>query len=277
MKVHHLNCGTMRPLGTPEGLVCHVLLVETDTGLVLVDSGLGLRDVADPAARFGPSRFFVRPRFDENESAIRQLERLGFDPRDVRDIVLTHFDADHSGGLADFPWARVHLTAIEANAALHPQGFVEKGRYLPTHRDHHPTCVPHTPGEPWRGFAGTEELTDIAPGLVMISLPGHTRGHAAVAVDLGERWILHAGDAFYHRGQIDGTGQVPRALTAMERLVAHDMSAVQANHERLADLWATPVPDLLLVNAHDPVLFRRAQQFDAADHNHPDRLHQPND
>lgn len=37
MKVHHLNCGTMRPPGTPT-LVCHVLLVETDNGLVLVDT-----------------------------------------------------------------------------------------------------------------------------------------------------------------------------------------------------------------------------------------------
>ena len=35
MKVHHLNCGTMRPPGTP-ALVCHVLLVETDNGLVPV-------------------------------------------------------------------------------------------------------------------------------------------------------------------------------------------------------------------------------------------------
>uniref|UniRef100_UPI0035A23D1E MBL fold metallo-hydrolase n=2 Tax=Nocardia lijiangensis TaxID=299618 RepID=UPI0035A23D1E len=265
MKVHHLNCGTMRPPRTPQGLVCHVLLLETDTGLALVDSGLGLRDAADPGARFGPARFYVRPRFDENETAIRQIERLGFDPRDVRNIVLTHFDADHTGGLADFPWARVHLTASEADAALHPRGSIERGRYLPTQRDHHPTLVCHMPGygEPWHGFPAAEELTDIAPGLVMIGLPGHSRGHAAFAIDTGKRWILHAGDAFYHHGQIDGTGRVPRALTTMERFVAHDMSRVRANHERLAELWTTQARELLLVNAHDPVLLRRAQQIDA--------------
>ncbi|MFB8280323.1 MBL fold metallo-hydrolase [Nocardia colli] len=267
MKIHHLNCGTMRPLGTPEGLVCHVLLLETDTGLVLVDSGLGLHDVAAPGPRFGPSRFFVRPLFDENETAIRQIERLGFDPRDVRDIVLTHFDADHSGGLADFPWARVHLTADEAEAAIHPSGFVEKGRYLPTQRDHDPAFVLHTPGdgEPWHGFTAAKELTDIAPGLVMIALPGHSRGHAAYAVDAGNRWILHAGDAFYHHGQLDGTTHVPRALTAMERLVAHNMTDVRANHERLAELWAAPTTELLLVNAHDPALLHRARQSNATD------------
>ncbi|GAB7110148.1 MBL fold metallo-hydrolase [Streptomyces phaeofaciens JCM 4814] len=261
MKVHHLNCGTMHPVLTPEGLVCHVLLVETDNGLVLIDSGLGLKDAADPRGRFGEARFLVRPVFDENEAAVRQVARLGFDPHDVRHIVLTHFDADHTGGLADFPWARVHLTAAENFAALHPRGRVERGRYLPSHRAHGPVLVEHTPdqGESWRGFAGAEELNGIAPGIVLISLPGHTRGHAAVAVDTGDGWILHVGDSFYHRGQIDGTGGAPRALTLMEHFIAADRPRVKANHERLSELWRTADPDLLLVNAHDPLLLRRAE------------------
>jgi glyoxylase-like metal-dependent hydrolase (beta-lactamase superfamily II) len=36
-----------------------------------------------------------------------QVQRLGFDPRDVRHIVLTHLDFDHAGGLDDFPHATV--------------------------------------------------------------------------------------------------------------------------------------------------------------------------
>ena len=40
MRVSHLNCGTMNP-PTMSPIVCHVLLCETDDGLVLVDSGLG--------------------------------------------------------------------------------------------------------------------------------------------------------------------------------------------------------------------------------------------
>jgi glyoxylase-like metal-dependent hydrolase (beta-lactamase superfamily II) len=261
MRVHHLNCGTMRPYGAPEGLVCHVLLLETGSGLALVDSGFGLQDIAAPGRRFGPARFFVRPAFDEAETAVRQIERLGLDPHDVRDIVITHFDADHVGGLADFPWARVHLTANEASAAVHPRTFIEKQRYMPAQRDHRPDLVEHVPavGDSWRGFAAAEELTDIAPGVVFISLPGHTRGHAAIAVDAGERWVLHVGDSFYHRGQIDGSGTSPASLRAMERSVAHDWHQVRANHERLTELMARPEPDLLLVNAHDPTLLRRAR------------------
>jgi glyoxylase-like metal-dependent hydrolase (beta-lactamase superfamily II) len=101
----------MRPPRTPGGLVCHVLLLETGNGLVLVDSGLGLADAADPRRRFGSARHFVRPVFAEAETAIHTVRALGFDPRDVRHVVLTHFDADHAGGLTDFPWAAVHLTA----------------------------------------------------------------------------------------------------------------------------------------------------------------------
>ncbi|MBT3150187.1 MBL fold metallo-hydrolase [Streptomyces sp. CHD11] len=260
MKVHHLNCGTMRPWRTPDGLVCHVLLVETDDALVLVDSGIGLQDAADPAGRFGPARFCVRPAFDTSESAIRQVAALGYDPHEVRHIVLTHFDADHTGGLSDFPWAEVHLTATENQASLHPRGVVERGRYLPSHRAHDPRIVPHTPGrgEPWRGFPHATELADVAAGIVMISLPGHTRGHAAVAVDAGTHWVLHVGDSFYHRGQIDGTGRAPKSLTAMERLMASDRSGVRGNHRRLSRLWADDPADLLLVNSHDPVLLHRA-------------------
>jgi glyoxylase-like metal-dependent hydrolase (beta-lactamase superfamily II) len=258
MRVHHLNCGTMRPALTPGGLVCHVLLVETGDGLLLVDSGFGLRCAADPARRIGAARHLIRPVLDVSETASRQVERLGHDPAEVRDIVLTHFDADHSGGLADFPHARVHLTAAESDAAQRPRTRNERYRYPPAQREHGPNLVEHDPsaGDAWRGFAAA---TEIRPGVVLIGLAGHTRGHAAVAVDAGDRWILHTGDAFYHRGQIDGSTPSPRMLVTSERMIAHDRGLVRANHARLAELWAGAAPDLTIVNAHDPELLRRAQ------------------
>lgn len=264
MKVHHLNCGTMRPRATPGGLVSHVLLAETESGLVLIDSGLGLRDTEAPSRRFGTARHYFRPTFDKDEAAISHVRRLGFKPDDVRHIVLTHFDADHTGGLADFPWARVHVTSSEALAVTRPHTLMERTRYRRTQRAHQPAIVEHHPSvsEPWHRFPAAKELTDIAPGVVMISLPGHSRGHAAIAVDTGQRWILHVGDSFYHHGQLDGSQSAPKALTVFERLIAYDWNRVQENHRRLRELWLANDPHILLVNAHDPLLLDRARSGD---------------
>ncbi|HLM75875.1 MAG TPA: hypothetical protein VK459_24360, partial [Polyangiaceae bacterium] len=98
MRVHHLNCISTCPLGGKlmDGfssgslrgrLACHCLLVEAGSQLVLIDTGFGLRDVADPFGRL--SKFFlalVRPELREEMTAYRQIQRLGYDPRDVRHI-----------------------------------------------------------------------------------------------------------------------------------------------------------------------------------------------
>lgn len=126
MRVHHLNCISSCPLGghlmdagresvLHRGhLTNHCLLVEDRDQLLLVDTGFGLDEVRNPSSRL--SRFFLAllaPEFREELTAIRQIERLGFDPRDVRHILLTHVDFDHAGGLDDFPWAKVHMLQSE--------------------------------------------------------------------------------------------------------------------------------------------------------------------
>jgi glyoxylase-like metal-dependent hydrolase (beta-lactamase superfamily II) len=260
MKVHSLNCGTMRPPVAPE-LVCHVLLLEAGSGLVLVDTGFGLSDIAQPG-RLGPFRHVIRPALAERETAIRQVERLGFARDDVRHILLTHFDLDHIGGLADFPEASVHVTAAEAAGAMWSPSRQERVRYRSAQWAHGPRIVEHTPdGDRWRGFAAAKPLDEVAEGVVLIALPGHSRGHAAVAVQAGDRWLLHAGDAFFHRGTLDpqGNARIPAILRTHESLMAFDRSQVRDNHARLAELHGRGEPDLTIVNAHDPVLLDRVR------------------
>lgn len=233
-------------------IVCHVLLLETEAGLVLVDTGFGTADVADPGRRLGPTRHLVKPLLRDQETALHQVVGLGFARDDVRHVVVTHFDVDHVGGLSDFPEAQVHVTAAEARGAVHAPSFYERRRYRSAQWAHGPRLVEHDiTGEAWRGFAAARELTEVAPGIVMLSLPGHSRGHAAVAVDTGTGWLLHAGDSYYDRSEIVG-GPVSRGLRLSERMVAHDFRQVLANQERLAELQRAHEPDLRVFCAHDP-------------------------
>lgn len=253
MKVHHLNCGTIKTPGAP--MVCHVLLLETDRGLVLIDTGFGLLDCENPR-RIGPSRYVLRPALRHNETAIRQIETLGFGRDDVRHIVVTHFDLDHIGGIADFPHARIHVAAAEAFGAVHASSVREKLRYRSRQWAHGPKLVEHGPnGQPWRGFAATQPLDAIDSGVVLVPMPGHTRGHTAVAIDAGNRWILHCGDAFYYFGTIDGRSRVPAVLRAQDALFAFNRKQLRANRERLAELYRCREPDLLIVSSHDPTLY----------------------
>nr|WP_238161158.1 MBL fold metallo-hydrolase [Kribbella antibiotica] len=232
-----------------------MLLIESSDGLVLVDTGFGLADIADPS-RLGPARRLVRPVLDPAETAIRQVEKLGFAASDVRDVVVTHFDLDHIGGLADFPSAAVHVTATEARAAVHSPSWQERQRYQSAQWAHGPRLVEHpVGGDTWNGFTGAHE---ILPGVVLIPLPGHTRGHAAVAVDNGR--LLHAGDSFFHRGTLERK-PIPWSLRLNERAVAFDAARVRSNHARLAELHQAGSGTTVFC-AHDPVQFEALAEAD---------------
>ena len=76
--------------------------------IVLVDTGYGLRDVDHPHRHPSPRitlpwRMLLNIRLHERETAIRQIEALGFGVGDVRHIIATHLDFDHAGGLDRAP------------------------------------------------------------------------------------------------------------------------------------------------------------------------------
>jgi glyoxylase-like metal-dependent hydrolase (beta-lactamase superfamily II) len=218
MRLHHLNCISTCPLGghLMDGrtssivrrgeLACHCLLVETVDSLVLVDTGLGLNDVRDPHGRL--SKLFLlqlKPAFREEMTAVRQIARLGYDPRDVRHIVLTHLDFDHAGGLDDFPWATVHMLAVERNYAFLQKTWLDRQRFRPQQwstKDQWRTYA-SSAGERWFGFERVRELDGVGPDIAMIPLVGHTHGHAGVAVKRPNGWLLQAGDAYFYHQEMD--------------------------------------------------------------------------
>ncbi len=212
MKVHHLNCGLLHAPPNPRA-ACHCLLLESDGRLALIDTGIGLQDIARPLERVGqPAIDAAGFQFHERLTAARQIERLGFRAADVTDIVLTHGDPDHAGGLADFPAAAVHVSA-EEYARLSSGHW----RYSATQFAHRPRWVTHSQSTgQWLG-AEARPLPPLAGAeAFLVPLFGHTLGHCGVAVRDGSRWLLHVGDAYYLRVELS-TDNHPVSELAAQR------------------------------------------------------------
>lgn len=265
MKIHHLNCGCMCPIGgalfdgfsrgPTAHLVCHCLLIETDHGLVLIDTGFGLRDMQSPASRL--SQFFIRVnniQFDRKYTALAQIEQLGFSAQDVRHIVLTHLDFDHAGGLEDFPEAIVHVMQSEVDAGQDRSGFIASQRYRPEQWDE----VKHwqyyaAGGEPWFGFDAVRNLKGLPPEILLIPLVGHTRGHAGIAIKTSSGWLLHAGDAYFYRHEMDFNPQCTPGLRAYQSLMEVDRQARLLNQARLRNLANERQQNVRLFCSHDAI------------------------
>lgn len=208
--VRHLNCGTLHAPPYPAA-ACHCLLLEDRGRLVLVDTGIGLLDVADPAGRVGqPLIDLAGFQFHEGQTAARQIEALGFRRDAVSDIVLTHGDPDHTGGLADFPGAVVHVSAEE-----HARLGTGHWRYLPAHFAHGPRWQTHAAAaDRWFGLEARPLDFGLDADVRLVPLFGHTLGHCGVAVGVGGQWLLHAGDAYYLRPELFTDDHPVSALTA---------------------------------------------------------------
>lgn len=241
------------------GMVDHCLLIETRAGLVLVDTGFGLDCVRDPGRFIGPGRFLLGIRPAEQHTAIRQIQALGYDPGDVRHIVLTHLDLDHAAGLADFPEATVHVHGPEFRAATAGRTLTERLRYRAPQWSHGPRWMVNELDGPdeWFGFRAVRDLPGLPPEILVIPLPGHTRGHVGVAVDSGAGWLLHAGDAFHVASEIDPVQPKTPPLWWAFELSSIVRSAYLDNRRRLVELHRDHGTEMTIVNSHDPELFAR--------------------
>lgn len=261
--IHHLNCCTNRPMfgrfineRAPSRMISHVLLLETDHGLVLVDTGIGMDDMKSPE-RLGVMNIFNRPRLDENETALKQIEKLGFRAKDVHHIVMTHLDLDHTGGLPDFPNATIHVLKRELEAAMKPESSKEKERYRKPHWAHSPNWEPYEEnyGEPWFGFDSIWNLKGLPPEIVLVRLPGHTKGHCGVAIHTSNGWLLHAGDSFYFHKQIDENPKTPLMLNLFQRFAHIDHEKAMQTKNRVRELALQHKDKIIVLCSHDTVEF----------------------
>jgi len=240
LNIHILNgltINTRWPLRWQTGQVC--LLVETRRGLVLVDTGLGLEDYLHPVPVTRLFRVCMRMPFDPEQTVLRQIERLGFIPQDVRHIVLTHLHFDHSGGLPDFPWARVHVHAQEyKDLQLGRFRRWADGGYNRRVLAHQPDLALYESVDSnWYEFEAIR--LPFRHEMYLVPLFGHTRGHCGVAIKHGSGWYFHVGDA------ASFTEEVPPWLLRF---------VVGPHHARLRAFEAAH-PEVRLLTGHMPLGF----------------------
>ncbi|MBF6166220.1 MBL fold metallo-hydrolase [Streptomyces gardneri] len=274
MRVHHLDAGGTRPSGgrlfdgRPGVLrraagACHCLLVEHSAGLTLVDTGYGEQALVRPDVWVG--RQLIRrsnPVLDQ--PIARQVEALGFSRDDVRDIIVTHLDLDHAGGLADFPRAAVHVYRDELEAVEGAYGRREKIRYRPVQFEHGPKWSVYDESdsreERWFGFRAVRELRGLPSEILVVPLAGHTRGHVGVAVDTGNGWLLHAGDAYTFHGQMAEKPSMPPGLRAFQWAMDTRRPSRIDNQQRLRELVRDNADTVTVFSAHCATEFERLRR-----------------
>lgn len=210
-------------------------LVETDEGLVLVDTGLGLHDFSNPTRMVRFFRWDFGILNQPDSAAVRQIARLGYALADVRHIVLTHLHFDHAGGLPDFPQAQVHLHRREYEALQHPRTWIELA-YDRADFAHQPAWTLYDqPDADWLGFEAIRLPFSVE--MYLVPLFGHTRGHCGVAIRDQAVWLFQCADALPTNAQFN---IAPRWLNRL----------VLGPHVPRLQAWAKTHPDVRLLAGH---------------------------
>ncbi|HEX4747094.1 MAG TPA: N-acyl homoserine lactonase family protein [Gaiellaceae bacterium] len=187
-------------------------VVRSGAHVVLVDTGFPAAYVEDAEAagrRDGLVGFGRLVAIGPENRPESQLALLGLGPFDVTELVVTHGDVDHVGGLHDFPHATIVVSRSEREAG--------RPRYF---GDARPLAWPDD--ATYRLVEGDEELV---PGLELLSTPGHSPGQLSLLVRLRESGaVVLAGDAISRERELatginGGASDVERARRSARRLV----------------------------------------------------------
>ena len=136
---------------------------------------------------------------------VQSLSYFGLQPKDISDVIVTHLHYDHAGNVNLLPNARIHLQEQELQFAT--------GRYM-THTVLRHAYAVDDVVEIVRGvykervsfYMGDQE---IAPGVQLVHVGGHTAGLQAVRVHTARGWVVLASDASHYYENIHRQSPFP--------------------------------------------------------------------
>lgn len=189
--------------------------------------------------------------FEHSEASLRgrKLERLpreglemvGIDAAKVEDVIITHLHYDHAGTLDDFPAARFHLQEREMNFAT--------GRHMCTAHMSMPYTADHVCNMVRAVFDRRVQFHDgsreIAPGIEVHHIGGHSMGVQIVRVMTERGWLVLAGDASHYYENFE---------TGSPFIITYSVAETLDGYKRLYELAESPKH---IIPGHDPLVSSR--------------------
>ncbi len=169
------------------------------------------------------------------------LSMIGIDANSVDELIITHLHYDHVGNLNQFPKAKFHLQDSEMIYATGRSMTHEVLRNAYT-VDDVVEMVQLVYGDRVVFHDGDDE---IAPGISVHHIGGHTRGLQAVRVHTPRGWLVLASDASHYYANMDDGNPFPIVENVTDMLEGH------RRMKKLAD------SDDHIVPGHDPEVMRR--------------------
>ncbi|MEE2716133.1 MAG: N-acyl homoserine lactonase family protein [SAR324 cluster bacterium] len=158
-----------------------IWLVRNEQRTVVIDTGF------DPLEARKRNRPLIR-------RPAEALAAFGVEAARVENVVITHLHYDHAGSLGDFPQAKFHVQETEMQFAT--------GRWMLDDAERHAYSADHVAELVHCLFDKRvvfhQEDGEIAPGITVHRMAGHTMGMQSVRVRTKRGWVLLASDASHY-------------------------------------------------------------------------------
>ena len=200
--------------------------------------GAGIELVVDTGFSAAMARKRGREHLRCPADALRLLE---VDAARVKDVVITHLHYDHVGNFELFPAAALHLQDLEMQYAT--------GRHMREERYRGAFEAEDVAGMVRNTYAGRVRFYDgdaeIAPGISLHFIGGHTMGLQVVRVSTRRGWVVLASDASHFYANMEESRPFPIVWSVA------DMVQGYGRLRELAESAAHVIP------GHDPLVLER--------------------